>query len=123
MRIKEFSNLTGISPDTLRFYEKEGLLMPQRDANGYRIYREQDVDWALCVLRLKQMGVPLAQMKEYTRLKHMGDETVPERYALLQQHRAALSEQQRELAAYQHYLEQKLMLYREFLTGESFQAA
>lgn len=120
MRIKEFSRITGISPDTLRFYEKEGLLRPERDANGYRTYREQDTDWALCLLRLKQMGVPLAKMKEYTRLKHMGDATVPDRYALLQAHRAALDEQQRELAVYQDYLEPKLVLYRQFLEGEDF---
>lgn len=41
-RIQEFAALTGLSADTLRYYEKEGLLAPARDANGYRIYSERD---------------------------------------------------------------------------------
>ena len=36
MQIKAFSAKTGLSSDTLRYYEKEGLLMPERDSNGYR---------------------------------------------------------------------------------------
>ncbi|ASK27018.1 MerR family transcriptional regulator [Neisseria chenwenguii] len=115
MKIKEFAAQTGLSPATLRFYEKEGLLLPQRDANGYRAYSEQDIDWALCILRLKQMGVPLTQMKTYAHLKHQGNATVSQRYALLQAHREALTAQQQELAAYQYYLEQKLAVYRAFL--------
>ena len=38
MYIKEFSAQTGLSADTLRYYEKEGLLLPERDGNGYRVY-------------------------------------------------------------------------------------
>ena len=54
MHIQEFAALTGLSADTLRFYEKEGLLAPARDGNGYRIYSERDVAWLAFVLRLKE---------------------------------------------------------------------
>ena len=65
MHIKDFAAQTGLSTDTLRYYEKEGLLQPARDANGYRNYGTRDVDWITFILRLKAMGVPLARIKEY----------------------------------------------------------
>lgn len=84
MYIKAFSAKTGLSADTLRYYEKEGLLQPARDRNSYRVYGERDVDWAGFILRLKAMGVPLADIKEYARLRHLGNITIPARFALLQ---------------------------------------
>ena len=67
MYIKEFSAQTGLSADTLRYYEKEGLLLPERDGNGYRVYGARDAEWTGFILRLKEMGVPLARIKEYAR--------------------------------------------------------
>ncbi|ASK27554.1 MerR family transcriptional regulator [Neisseria chenwenguii] len=112
MYIKEFSAQTGLSADTLRFYEKEGLLMPERDGNGYRIYGARDADWIGFILRLKEMGVPLAQIKEYARLRHLGNETIPERFVILQEHQKALAEKQKILAEHQDFLERKLAVYR-----------
>lgn len=112
MYIKAFSEQIGLSADTLRFYEKEGLLMPERDSNGYRIYGARDADWIGFILRLKEMGVPLAQIKEYARLRHLGEETVPERFAILQAHKEALAEKQKILAEHQDFLERKLAVYR-----------
>lgn len=117
MHIKAFSEQTGLSADTLRYYEKEGLLQPERDASGYRVYGSRDAEWVGFILRLKEMGVPLAQIKEYARLRHQGDATIPARHALLQSHRDRLLEKQRELAAHQAFLERKLALY-ERMMGE-----
>ena len=106
MYIKEFSAQTGLSADTLRYYEKEGLLLPERDGNGYRVYGARDI------LRLKEMGVPLARIKEYARLRHLGESTIPERFAILQAHKETLAAQQRQLAEHQEFLERKLDVYR-----------
>lgn len=116
MHIKIFSAQTGLSADTLRYYEKEGLLHPARDENGYRVYGERDLGWVGFILRLKEMGVPLADIKEYARLRHAGDNTVPERFELLQRHRRRLEERQRELAEHQAFLDKKLQIYREMMT-------
>lgn len=63
MQIGELSKLTGISRDTLRFYEKQGLLRSSRKANGYRYYAIQTVNW-LGYLRLAQsLGFTLAEIK------------------------------------------------------------
>ena len=117
MYIKEFSAQTGLSADTLRYYEKEGLLLPERDGNGYRVYGARDAEWTGFILRLKDMGVPLAQIKEYARLRHLGDETVPERYRILQEHQAALERKRQELDAHWAFLERKLAWYRGKMGG------
>lgn len=112
MYIKEFSAQTGLSADTLRYYEKEGLLLPERDGNGYRVYGTRDAEWTGFILRLKEMGVPLARIKEYARLRHLGESTIPERFAILQAHKETLAAQQRQLAEHQEFLERKLDVYR-----------
>lgn len=63
MQIGELSAATGLSRDTLRFYEKRGLLRARRGANGYRDYPVQAVDW-LCYLRTAQaLGFTLAEIE------------------------------------------------------------
>ena len=58
--IQAFAALTGLSADTLRYYEKEGLLAPTRDSNGYRVYSERDAAWLAFILRLKETNMPPA---------------------------------------------------------------
>ena len=86
--IQEFAALTGLSADTLRYYEKEGLLAPARDGNGYRIYSESDAAWLAFILRLKETNMPLAQIKAFARLRAEGEATLAARYALLLAHPA-----------------------------------
>ena len=118
MHIKDFAAQTGLSTDTLRYYEKEGLLQPTRDGNGYRNYGARDVDWITFNLRLKAMGVPLARIKEYARLRHQGDSTIPARYAILAAHQAVLAARRQELEAHQAFLAQKLAHYRVLMTQD-----
>jgi DNA-binding transcriptional MerR regulator len=65
-RIGEFSNLTGVSTKTLRFYDEIGLLRPASvDARtGYRHYRPQQLEELASILALKSLGVPLASVRE-----------------------------------------------------------
>lgn len=63
------------------------------------------------------MGVPLVQIKEYARLRHLGDETVSERYRILLEHQAALERKRQELDAHWAFLERKLAWYREKMGG------
>jgi MerR family transcriptional regulator, copper efflux regulator len=63
MQIGEIADATGLSRDTLRFYEKRGLLRARRSANGYRDYPPEAVDW-LRYLRLAQsLGFTLAEIE------------------------------------------------------------
>ncbi|MFT7776684.1 MerR family transcriptional regulator [Roseateles sp.] len=62
MRIGTLSTRTGLSRDSLRFYEKRGLLQARRSANGYRDYPEEAVQWLGYVRTAQQLGFTLAEI-------------------------------------------------------------
>lgn len=91
--IGEFSNLTGISIYTLRYYEKENLIVPQREKNGRRYYSEQDITWIEFIKRLKDTKMPIKEIQKYAQLRTDGDSTMNERMELLIEHKTVLEEE------------------------------
>lgn len=78
----------GLQPDTLRYYERNGVLpAPHRDSAGRRWYRPGDVHLIEVLLHLKATGMPLARIAEFTALVASDPAGVPERLALLRRHR------------------------------------
>lgn len=74
MPISEFSLITGISKDNLRFYDKIGLLSPEiRGENNYRYYTDRQIDLAYLISDLRALGIGLEEIKRYA------DERSPER--------------------------------------------
>ncbi len=63
MRIGEIAAATGISRDTLRFYEKRGLLRARRGSNGYRDYPPEAVDWLRYIRTAQALGFTLAEIE------------------------------------------------------------
>ena len=64
MKINEVEALVGISKKSIRFYEEEGLLCPQRNSeNGYRNYSEADVEILLKIKALRKLGLPLDEIR------------------------------------------------------------
>jgi DNA-binding transcriptional MerR regulator len=95
--IQQAAAQTGLTPHTLRYYERINLIPPiQRDENGYRYYSAQDIRHInfLCCLIHTQM--PLDQVKRYAELYADGDERDDERAAILLAHR---EEVERQIAA------------------------
>jgi MerR family copper efflux transcriptional regulator len=86
MRIGDMAQATGLSRDTLRFYEKRGLLRARRGANGYRDYPLDAVDWLRYLRTAQQLGFTLAEIEADMPLLAAPD--APETAALL---RAALA--------------------------------
>lgn len=112
LSIGELARQCGLSTHTLRYYESEGVLRPAlRAPNGHRRYREEDVQWIAFVLRLKQTGMPLQEIRHYADLRAEGDRTLQERLALLSQHRERLAQQLAALSASADALDAKLALY------------
>jgi MerR family copper efflux transcriptional regulator len=84
MQIGEIASATGLSRDTLRFYEKRGLLRARRSANGYRDYPPEAVDW-LRYIRLAQMlGFSLAEIEADLPLLAEPESSAPQLRAALE---------------------------------------
>ncbi|EUT58235.1 hypothetical protein O303_02459, partial [Staphylococcus aureus M0117] len=66
MKTKEVVALMNISQDTLRYYEKVGVIPPvNRDENGYRIYNDSDLNWIYLVKNLRNAGVSIESLIEF----------------------------------------------------------
>lgn len=63
MQIGEIASATGLSRDTLRFYEKRGLLRARRSANGYRDYPPEAVDWLRYIRLAQTLGFTLTEIE------------------------------------------------------------
>ncbi len=87
MNIREVSERTGLSPDTLRWYEKAGLLAPVRKKGGKRDYSEREVRWIGYVKCMRKADLPVEAIAEYIRLYREGsDATRDRRRAILADH-------------------------------------
>ena len=82
----------GIEPHTLRFYDKEGIIHPERTKNGIRVYTEENMGQLEMALCLKSTGMPLKDIKRYFDLVEQGDETLEERLRIFEEHRAHVLE-------------------------------
>lgn len=72
MKTKEVVALMNISQDTLRYYEKVGVIPPvNRDENGYRIYNDSDLNWIYLVKNLRNAGVSIELLIEFCRLAQL----------------------------------------------------
>ena len=94
-KISEISRLYGVGPDSLRYYERLGLLRPRRDEdNGYRLYSLRDI-YKLSVIRdLRTLGLSMIQIKEY-----LDGQSVESTLALLEREEDLLSRQIHQLQA------------------------
>lgn len=109
--IGDFSKLTGLSIYTLRYYEKEELILPERDHNNQRQYTEKDKEWVNFLLRLKETAMPLKKIKEYAKLRYEGDKTMNERLEMLRLHRLSILEQKKILENNLEHLDKKIETY------------
>ncbi|MNB72191.1 HTH-type transcriptional regulator AdhR [compost metagenome] len=92
--VKQVKEMTGISPYTLRFYEKEGVLpQVERDVNGVRLYSDINISWINTVLALRSTGLSLEEIKHYTELYMRGDETLQQRKKILTEQRTKVEDQ------------------------------
>jgi len=93
MNTKEVVELMDISQDTLRYYEKVGVIPPvERDKNGYRIYQMKDLNWIYLVKHLRQAGVTIELLVEFCRLGQL-----PKDEAVQNQQKEVLNKQLEEL--------------------------
>ena len=115
--IAEAAESLGLTADTLRYYEKDGLLLRPvpRDGSGHRRYDEADLRWIELVTRLRSTGMPIRDVRRYADLVRAGDGNEEERLALLQAHRDEVRRQLAEVTAHLGAIDLKIALYEERL--------
>ncbi|MEV0378618.1 MerR family transcriptional regulator [Nonomuraea sp. NPDC050643] len=107
---------TGFSIDTLRYYEKIGLLeRVGRNSAGQRRFSQEDVGWLGMVRCLRDTGMPIATMLRFAELVRAGDHTIPDRIRLLEEHDRQVQAQIDNLAERQRYINNKISYYRSVL--------
>jgi DNA-binding transcriptional MerR regulator len=112
MKIAEVSEQYGISPDTLRYYERIGLIPPvHRSESGIRDYSEIDarrVDFIKC---MRSAGLPIEVLIEYVGLVQQGDLTIEARKEILKEQREQLAARMKENQKTLDILDHKIEVY------------
>lgn len=108
--------MSGFSLDTLRYYERIGLIEPVRRAvGGHRRYSDDDLGWLDMLRCLRGTGMPIAQMQAFAELVRDGDETVADRLALLEEHDASVQAEMERLVELRRKVQAKIAYYRSHL--------
>ena len=116
MTSKEVCQKFNVTADTLRYYEKIGLLDPvTRKANGVRDYQEADLNRLDFILCMRATGLSIATLTEYIALFHEGDATIEKRKAIIVEQQRLVAEQMAELVKLNERLVTKLATYDEKL--------
>ncbi|MFT4109419.1 MerR family transcriptional regulator [Propionicimonas sp.] len=111
--IAEAAVASGLSVDTLRFYEKDGLLLRPvpRTGTGHRRYGPEDLRWIDMVNRLRATGMPIRDVRRYAALVRAGTGNEVERLALLRQHRQRVLAQLAEVTDHLGAIDRKIGIY------------
>jgi DNA-binding transcriptional MerR regulator len=109
--IAEAAELLGQSSHTLRYYEREGLVHPDRNASGYREYSPAHLRRLVFLIRMRVSGMTMSDLRHYVRLVERGAETMPERRQMMLDQRDRISRQLGELTLALETTEYKIRSY------------
>lgn len=106
------AQVTGLTVDTLRYYERAGLLLDPapRDHGGRRRYGQNDIDWIAGLIMLRETGMSIADVRRMAELSREAG-TEPERLAVLKQHRTHVLAELERTRAHLAALESKIAAY------------
>lgn len=116
MTIAEVSKKYNLTADTLRYYERIGLLPAvNRNSSGNRDFTEEDCRWVQFIKCMRSAGLSIEVLIEYVNLFQKGNETIEVRKELLLEQRRQLAEKVDELQNTLAYLDKKIDGYEEHL--------
>lgn len=116
MTITEVSKIYNLTPDTLRYYERIGLLPSvNRSKGGIRNYTDEDCRWVEFAKCMREAGLPVEILIDYVSLFQKGDETIPARKEILLDQREILSGKIEEMKKTLEKLDYKISRYEERL--------
>jgi DNA-binding transcriptional MerR regulator len=110
--ISAAAELSGLSVDTLRYYEKEGLTLhrPERSASGQRRYTQENVAWLGTLVMLRKTGMPIRDIKRFVDLYRV-EGSEPQRLAILRAHRLHVLEELNEVQTHLDAINRKINFY------------
>jgi DNA-binding transcriptional MerR regulator len=111
--IAEAAKRSGLTAHTLRYYERDGLMLApvDRSATGHRRYSEHDLTWITLVTCLRGTGMPIRDVRRYAELVRAGDGNEQERLALLRAHRETVLAQLAEVTGHLGAIDRKIGIY------------
>lgn len=116
MRIAEVSEKFGVSTDTLRYYERVGLILPvNRNGSGIRDYTEIDLKRVEFIKCMRSAGLPIEALIEYINLIQQGDSTIEARKEILKEQRELLVNRMNEMQKTLEILNYKISIYEDAL--------
>ena len=112
MKIADVSEQYGISSDTLRYYERIGLIQPvHRTESGIRDYNELDIRRVEFIKCMRSAGLPIEVLIEYVGLVQQGDKTIETRKEILMEQRELLVARMKEMQKTLNILDHKIEVY------------
>lgn len=119
MTIAEVSKKYDLTPDTIRYYEKEGLIPKvPRTQNGIRDFDEESCGWIEFIKCMRSAGMEIEILKRYVELFKVGRSTIKERKALLEEQRIKLIKKRQDINTTLERLDYKIELYKEIEAGK-----
>ncbi|TQF68845.1 MerR family transcriptional regulator [Rhodococcus spelaei] len=121
MTIAEVAARTGLTAHTLRYYERDGLMLGEigRASSGHRRYTAFDVAWIELVTKLRSTGMPIREIQRYAELVRAGDGTESDRLDLLRAHRARVLTQLAEVTDHLAAVDVKIGVYTDRVAARS----
>jgi len=112
MKIAEVSKRYSMTSDTLRYYERIGLIQPvNRERSGIRDYNETDLRRVEFIKCMRSAGLPIETLIEYVGLVQQGDGTIEARKDILIEQRELLADRMREMQKTLDLLDHKIEVY------------
>ena len=112
MNIKEAFSTTGVSADTIRYYERIGLIMPIERVNGVRKFNERNINQINFAKTMREAGLSIKTLKDYVTLVFEDDPiTISARKDLLGEAINTLNEKIKEIVDARDYLQWKIDNY------------
>jgi DNA-binding transcriptional MerR regulator len=112
LTIAEVAARTGLTRHTLRYYERDGLMLGvDRAGSGHRRYSELDLGWIELITKLRATGMPIREVRRYAELVRAGEGNESERLELLRSHRERVRTQLATMAAYLDAIDMKISYY------------
>lgn len=114
LTISAAAEASGLSVDTLRYYEKEGLTLhrPGRSSSGQRRYTRENVAWLGTLVMLRRTGMPIRDIKKFVELYRV-DGSEADRLAILEAHRVHVLEELSEVQTHLEAINRKIDYYKE----------